>query len=244
MRVERLELEDGRLRPMSRSAPGPVIRPGKIVAIGLNYLDHIRETGLEQPKAPLLFAKFPSGVIGDNAAIQIDAGITQRVDWETELAVVIGRTARYVDENEALDYVYGYTVANDITARDLQFSDTQWIRAKNLDTFCPIGPVVITSDELADPNSLAIRTRVNGLLVQDSNTAEMIFSVSELIAYCSRHFTLCPGDLLLTGTPWGCGEFMTPQRHLKVDDKVESEIEQIGTLTNFVEATDGHATVY
>jgi 2-keto-4-pentenoate hydratase/2-oxohepta-3-ene-1,7-dioic acid hydratase in catechol pathway len=236
MRVESLALEDGRLSPRPAEADATLIQPGKIVAIGLNYLDHIRETGLEPPPAPLIFAKFPSTVIADGAAIEIDDTITERVDWEVELAVVIGRTARYVDEADALDYVYGYTIANDVSARDLQFRDGQWIRGKNLDTFCPVGPVVVTSDEITDPQRLAIRTRINGQLVQNSNTAEMIFPVTALVSYCSRHFTLSPGDLILTGTPWGCGEFMNPKRHLKPGDTVECEIDQIGTLTNFVVA--------
>jgi 5-carboxymethyl-2-hydroxymuconate isomerase len=210
------------------------LRPGKIVAVGLNYLDHVRESGMEPPSAPLLFAKFPSSVIGDGAPIEIDADLTQRVDWEVELGVVIARPTRDVATADALDHVFGYTVANDISARDLQFADGQWVRGKSLDTFCPLGPRVVTGDELGDPQDLRLTTRVNGDLVQDSRTASMIFGVAELIAFCSQAFTLDPGDVILTGTPWGCGEFMNPPRHLRPGDVVEAEIEGIGKLANAV----------
>ena len=208
------------------------LRPGKIVAIGLNYLDHVRETGAEPPQRPLVFAKFPSSVIGPDEAIVVDAALAQRVDWEVELAVVVGRTMRNVAAATALDHVFGYTVANDVSARDLQFGDVQWVRGKSLDTFCPLGPVVVTADELPDPQALALRTRVNGELLQDSSTREMIFGVAELLAFCSASFTLEPGDLVLTGTPWGCGEFMDPPRSLHPGDHVEVEVEGIGTLRN------------
>lgn len=233
MRAETILIDSsGVLRPSS-SLPGePIIRPGKIVAIGLNYLDHIRETGLARPSAPLLFAKFPSTVIGNGDRIQIDESITRRVDWEVELAVVIGETARRVSEAEALEYVYGYTVSNDVSARDLQFADGQWIRGKNLDTFCPLGPVIVTRDEIDDPQTLGLWTKVNGKEVQRSNTSEMVFTVRQLIAYISRHLTLFPGDVILTGTPWGCGEFSSPQRFLRSGDVVETAVEGIGVLAN------------
>jgi 2-keto-4-pentenoate hydratase/2-oxohepta-3-ene-1,7-dioic acid hydratase in catechol pathway len=228
-------------RPESRDEPldGPLdapLRPGKIVAIGLNYLDHIREAGLTPPSRPLVFAKFPSSVIGPEAAIVIDAGIAERVDWEVELGVVVGRRMRDVPAAGALEHVFGYTVANDVSARDVQFADGQWVRGKSFDTFCPVGPVIVTADEIPDPQALRLSTRVNGEVVQDSTTGEMLFGVAELLAFCSRSFTLEPGDLLLTGTPWGCGEFMTPQRSLAAGDVVETEIERIGTLRNPVVA--------
>ena len=216
--------------------PAPPLRPGKIVAIGLNYLDHVRETGMEAPERPLVFTKFPSSVIGPGEAIEIDPALTQRVDWEVELAVVVGRRARRLDPATALDCVFGYTVANDVSARDVQFSDGQWVRGKSLDTFCPLGPVVVTGDELGDPQRLRLRTIVNGETVQDSSTAEMIFGVAELLAFCSASFTLEPGDVLLTGTPWGCGEFMDPKRSLQPGDVVETEVEGIGRLRNPVVA--------
>jgi 5-carboxymethyl-2-hydroxymuconate isomerase len=221
------------LDPLAVTPVAP-LRPGKIVGVGLNYEDHVREAGMDVPSAPLLFAKFPSSVIGDGAVIEIDPDLTQRVDWEVELGVVISRPTRDVATADALDHVFGYTVGNDISARDLQFGDGQWVRGKSLDTFCPLGPRVVTSDELGDPQGLHLTTRVNGDLVQDSSTAKMIFNVAELIAYCSRCFTLDPGDVILTGTPWGCGEFMKPPRHLRPGDVVEVEIEGIGKLANAV----------
>jgi 2-keto-4-pentenoate hydratase/2-oxohepta-3-ene-1,7-dioic acid hydratase in catechol pathway len=202
------------------------LRPGKIVAIGLNYLDHIRESNLPRPARPLVFAKFPSSVIGPSAQIVIDTELTAQVDWEVELGVVVGRS----------DDVFGYTVGNDVSARDVQFSESQWTRGKSFDTFCPIGPVVVTADEIADPQALALATRVNGEVMQDSSTAEMLFGVTELLAFCSRNFTLEPGDLLLTGTPWGCGYFMDPPRGLEPGDVVECEVERIGVLRNAVVA--------
>lgn len=204
-------------------------RPGKIVAIGLNYMDHVRESGAEPPKQPLVFCKFTTSLIGDGEEIKIPRGLTERVDWEVELAAIIGKPARNVAVEDALSYVSGYTVANDVSARDLQFADVQWVRAKSLDTFCPIGPKVV---QLEDPQNLKLITRVNGEVVQDSNTSEMIFGVAELISFCSHSFTLEAGDMILTGTPWGCGEFMDPKRSLKGGDVVECEIEGIGVLRN------------
>jgi 2-keto-4-pentenoate hydratase/2-oxohepta-3-ene-1,7-dioic acid hydratase in catechol pathway len=215
------------------SAP---LQPGKIVAIGLNYLDHIRESNLPQPAQPLVFAKFPSSVIGPFDPIVLDPDLTAQVDWEVELGVVVGRRMRDVAVDAALDHVFGYTVGNDVSARDVQFSESQWTRGKSFDTFCPLGPVVVTADELPDPQALGLRTRVNGEVMQDSSTAEMLFGVAELLAFCSRNFTLEPGDLLLTGTPWGCGYFMDPRRALEVGDLVECEVERIGVLRNEVSA--------
>ena len=224
-------LAPGDPAPADAPALAP-LRPAAIVCIGLNYADHVRETGMETPKRPLVFAKLPQSVIGPDEAILIDASVTGQVDWEVDLAVVIGESARNVSVAGALDHVFGYTVANDVSARDLQFADGQWVRAKSLDTFCPLGPVVVSADEIADPQSLALRTRVNGEVVQDSNTSEMIFGVAELIAFCSRSFTLRPGDVLLTGTPWGCGAFMDPPRFLAPGDTVETEVEGLGILVN------------
>jgi 2-keto-4-pentenoate hydratase/2-oxohepta-3-ene-1,7-dioic acid hydratase in catechol pathway len=215
------------------------LQPGKIVAIGLNYLDHIRESKLAQPEQPLVFAKFPSSVTGPADPIVVDPALTTQVDWEVELGVIVGRRMRNVPVVAALEYVFGYTVGNDVSARDVQFSESQWTRGKSFDTFCPIGPVVVTADEIPDPQVLALRTRVNGELMQDSSTQEMLFGVAELLAFCSRNFTLEPGDLLLTGTPWGCGYFMTPPRVLEIGDVVECEVERIGVLRNAVTAPTG-----
>jgi 5-carboxymethyl-2-hydroxymuconate isomerase len=210
------------------------LKPGKIVAIGLNYMDHVRETGMDAPTKPLVFTKFTTSVIGDGDEIRVDRAITQRVDWEVELAAVIGRTATRVAAEDALSHVFGYTVANDVSARDVQFADGQWVRGKSLDTFCPLGPVIVTADEVADPQALKLWTRVGDETVQDSSTGEMVFGVAELISFCSHSFTLEPGDVVLTGTPWGCGEFMDPIRSLQAGDVVEVEVEGIGKISNTV----------
>lgn len=228
------------LRPLpgGQRSTGAPLQPGKIVAIGLNYRDHAREAGIEPPAEPLVFAKFPSAVIGPEKPIVVDRRYAQRVDWEVELAVVIGRRMRGVDTARALDHVFGYTVANDVSARDVQFGDGQWTRGKSFDTFCPLGPVVVTADEVPDPQAIQLTTRVNGDTVQRSSTSEMIFGVAELLAYCSRCFSLEPGDVVLTGTPWGCGEFMTPPRSLQPGDVVEVEAAGIGVLRNPVVAAE------
>ncbi|NOX26118.1 MAG: fumarylacetoacetate hydrolase family protein [Deltaproteobacteria bacterium] len=215
----------------------PVL-PGKIIAIGLNYRDHIKEAKLHEPSSPLIFAKFPSSVTGPNDPICIDRTLTERVDWEVELGVVIGRKMRNVPLSEVFDYVLGYTAVNDVSARDVQFGDGQWTRGKSFDTFCPIGPGIVTPEEITDPQSLSLRTYLNGETVQDSSTSEMLFPIAELLSYCSRCFTLEPGDIILTGTPWGCGEFMTPRRSLKPGDLIEVEIEAIGRLSNPVVAAE------
>lgn len=223
-----------RLGPVVDGEHAPLLRPGKIIAIGLNYLDHIRETGMEAPTAPLMFAKFASTVSAHAAIVTVPGAITRRVDWEIELAVVIGTTAKDVAVGAALEHVFGYTVGNDLSARDLQLAESQWIRGKNLDGFCPLGPQLVTADEIGDPQDLALRTTVNGVTVQDSRTSEMLFSTAELIAYCSAHVTLEPGDVILTGTPWGCGEFLPEPRHLVDGDVVECTIEGIGTLATTI----------
>jgi 2-keto-4-pentenoate hydratase/2-oxohepta-3-ene-1,7-dioic acid hydratase in catechol pathway len=210
----------------------PIQRPNKVIAIGQNYMDHCREVGAPIPTRPIVFAKFPSSIIGPTDEIQWRSDLTQQVDWEVELGVVIGRTARHVLEEEALDYVFGYTVVNDVSARDLQSGDGQWVRAKSLDTFCPIGPVVVTADEIPDPQKLGIRCRVNGVMMQESNTLEMIFTVRDLVVFLSRAFTLLPGDVISTGTPHGVGVGRTPQVFLKDGDVVEMEIDHIGRLRN------------
>lgn len=210
----------------------PVIDPSKIIAIGLNYRDHALEQNVPLPKAPLIFAKFPSCVNGPYDPIRWDPALTQMVDYEVELGVVIGKKARRVSEADALDYVFGYTVINDTTARDLQYGDKQWVRGKSLDTFCPMGPVVVTADEIPDPQALGLRCLVNGEVRQDSNTIQMVFGVRELIAYCSRAFTLEPGDLIATGTPNGVGVYRKPPVYLQNGDVVVTEVDGIGRLEN------------
>jgi 2-keto-4-pentenoate hydratase/2-oxohepta-3-ene-1,7-dioic acid hydratase in catechol pathway len=218
----------------------PLPRPGKIIGIGLNYMDHCREQNVKVPERPLVFAKFGTAVTGPFENIKWDPALTKEVDYEGELGVVIGKTARRVTKENALNYVFGYTVANDVSARDLQFSDKQWVRSKSLDTFCPFGPAIVTADEIPNPQTLALRTMVNNKVMQDSNTAEMIFGVQELIAYLSRSFTLEPGDLILTGTPHGVGVFSNPKIFLHNGDLVEVEIEGIGRIGNHVSVLTQH----
>lgn len=210
----------------------PVPRPGKVVAIGRNYREHADEEGVEPPSAPLVFSKWPSSVVGHGDDICWDPELTRQVDYEAELAVVIGRTARHVPEAHALDHVLGYTCLNDVSARDLQFGDGQWVRGKSLDTFCPMGPILVTADELADPQDLAITCRVGDEVLQDSRTSQMYFSVATIISYLSRSFTLEPGDVIATGTPGGVGAFRNPPRFLGNGDRVTVEIEGIGALVN------------
>jgi 2-keto-4-pentenoate hydratase/2-oxohepta-3-ene-1,7-dioic acid hydratase in catechol pathway len=210
----------------------PVRRPGKFVAIGRNYREHIDEEGSDRPAAPLIFAKWPSSVVGHGAEIRWDPDLATQVDYEAELAVVIGRPARRVTESEALDYVLGYTCLNDVSARDIQFGDGQWVRGKSLDTFCPMGPVLVTSDEIPDPQRLAISCRVGDTIVQDASTAQMYFGVAAIISYCSLSFRLEPGDVIATGTPGGVGIFRDPPALLGDGDEVSVEIEGIGRLTN------------
>lgn len=212
----------------------PVCNPSKIVCVGLNYHDHCREQGIEVPKRPLLFAKFPSTIIGLDDDITWTPHITEQVDYEAELAVVIGRRGRNIPLDEVIHYIAGYTIVNDVSARDLQFSDGQWVRGKSLDTFCPMGPYLVTPDEVADPQQLKIRCWVNGELRQDSNTAEMIFKIRELITFISQTCTLMPGDIVSTGTPNGVGVFRDPPVFLQPGDVVEIEIEKLGRLRNNV----------
>src|SRR5688572_24722807 len=208
------------------------LRPGKILCIGLNYMDHCREQHLEPPDRPTLFAKFPTSVIGPGEPIRWPADFSSQVDYEAELAVVIGRRTSRVAAADALSHVFGYTAANDVTARDVQKGDKQWIRGKTADTFCPLGPVVVTTDEIPDPQQLAIGCRVNGETRQASHTREMIFSVANIVSFISRAITLEPGDVLLTGTPDGVGQYRDPKVFLQPGDRVEVELGDLGVLTN------------
>ena len=209
----------------------PIERPGKIVCVGLNYRDHAEEQGTALPQAPLLFAKWPNTLIGPGDAIVIPS-FTQQVDYEAELGVVIGERVRGVSEENALEAVRGYLCLNDVSARDLQFGDKQWTRGKSPDTFCPIGPELVPAAEVPDPQALAIRAIVNGDVLQDSSTSNMIFTVAEIIAYISQAITLEPGDLIATGTPAGVGAFRDPPIWLQPGDEVTIEIEGLGALTN------------
>jgi len=214
----------------------PVLAPSKILAIGLNYVPHAAEVDFEPPVRPLLFSKYPSSIIGPGEAIRFDTGQTSQVDYEAELAVVIGKRASHVSEADALGYVFGYTACNDVSARDAQFADVQWVRGKSFDTFCPLGPWIVTADEIPDPQTLGIRCRVNGETLQNANTGEMIFGVANLISYFSRMITLEPGDVIASGTPAGVGMARKPQVFLRNGDVVTVEIDGIGALTNPVVA--------
>jgi 2-keto-4-pentenoate hydratase/2-oxohepta-3-ene-1,7-dioic acid hydratase in catechol pathway len=214
--------------------PLSITRPGKIVCVGLNYHDHAEEGGQDLPKAPLLFAKWPNTLIGHGEPIVLPTE-AKEVDYEAELGVVIGTTAKHVSERDALDHVQGYICVNDVSARDLQFGDGQWTRGKSPDSFCPVGPRLVAREEIDDPQALAIRCVLNGQTMQDSSTSQMIFSVAEIIAYVTRVITLEPGDLIATGTPAGVGVFRDPKVLLKDGDEVSVEIDGLGTLTNPVE---------
>lgn len=211
----------------------PLPRPGKIIALGKNYLDHIQETGSEVPDFPVIFAKFPSCVIGPNDSIQIPA-LSKKIDWEVELGIIIGKTCKDVSAKEALKNIAGYTIINDVTARDLQDRDDQWIRSKSLDTFCPMGPCLVTVDELGNASNLKMYTKINGVIKQESSTSNMRFNVPEIIETLSQAFTLEPGDVIATGTPAGVGFTRSPPEYLKAGDQIEQHIDKIGYLRNSV----------
>jgi 2-keto-4-pentenoate hydratase/2-oxohepta-3-ene-1,7-dioic acid hydratase in catechol pathway len=215
-----------------RYAP-PVLHPGKIICVGLNYADHIAESGGSRPERIVLFAKFPSCLIAHGEPI-IYPSITSELDYEGELAVVIGQQATNVPVAQALEYVGGYTIINDVSARDLQGSEPQWIRGKALDTFAPLGPVVLDAAAAPPVGELTLRTLVNGEVRQDASCAQMITGVPELIAYISAGITLEPGDIIATGTPSGVALGMNPPVYLRPGDKVSIEIPGIGELANTV----------
>ena len=210
--------------------------PQKIVCVGLNYRDHAEEQGTDLPQRPLLFAKWPNTLIASREAIRIPS-ICKQPDYEAELGVVIGREASRVSVDDALDFVRGYVVANDVSGRDLQFADGQWVRGKSLDTFLPVGDLVPAS-EVPDPQALPIRAILNGETMQDSNTSNQIFGVAEVISFVSQAITLVPGDLIITGTPAGVGAFRTPPVWLRPGDEIIIEIDGVGSITNPVVAGD------
>jgi len=225
-------IDDGALPTVPREevhALAPEPRPGKIVCIGLNYHDHAEEQGDEPPETPLLFGKAATSVTNPGDPIVHPDG--ERVDYEVELGVVMGREAKNVDAADADDYVAGYTVVNDVSGREAQFEDSQWLRGKSYDTFSPMGPTLVAGDGF-DPNSVDVETRVDGEVRQSSNTEQFVFDVHELVEYVSAHMTLRPGDVISTGTPGGVGVFMEPPALLEPGQTVEVEIEGIGTLEN------------
>jgi 2-keto-4-pentenoate hydratase/2-oxohepta-3-ene-1,7-dioic acid hydratase in catechol pathway len=233
--------------PGARSFPladvqlrAPVEPRQDLIALGLNYKTHVSETTgatkqAAPPKQPILFGKAATSVIGPDEEIHFDPKVTSQVDWEVELAVVIGRRGRDIAADRAIDHIFGYTVANDVSARDLQFLDGgQWYRGKSLDTFCPLGPWIITADELGDARGLRLILRVNGVTKQDASTDDLIFPIRETIASASAGRTLHPGDVILTGTPGGVGFTRTPPEFLHAGDVVEAEVARIGVLRNRV----------
>jgi 2-keto-4-pentenoate hydratase/2-oxohepta-3-ene-1,7-dioic acid hydratase in catechol pathway len=219
-------LEDARLT-------APVPRPGKLICIGLNYRDHALEQGAPVPESPIVFSKFTTSIIGPEDQVVVPAACTQP-DYEAELAVVIGRTAKNVPRAKAYEHVFGYCAFNDISGRDFQFADKQWQRGKSCDTFAPMGPFVATREEIKDPHGLAIRLRLNGEVMQNSRTDQLIFGVPELIEFLSASITLEPGDIIATGTPPGVGFARKPPIYLKSGDRMEVEIDGLGVLVNNV----------
>ena len=246
--VSQLEAALARLQAESRNLDGyifreedvilraPILNPQKLIGIGLNYRDHAEEARIPIPKTPLLFGMYANAIIGPGAPIVIPPA-TQKVDYEAELAVVIGAQTRNVSPEDAVAHVAGYTIVNDVSARDLQFSDKQWTRAKSIDTFAPMGPCMVTRSELGSADTLDIALRLNGREMQKSNTRNLIFNVPALVSSISQTMTLYPGDVISTGTPAGVGYVRTPPVFLKQGDIVEVEIEGIGILKNPVVET-------
>jgi 2-keto-4-pentenoate hydratase/2-oxohepta-3-ene-1,7-dioic acid hydratase in catechol pathway len=209
----------------------PIDPPQKIVCVGLNYSDHAEEQGVSLPERPILFAKWPNALIGPGEPIVVPA-ISEQVDYEAELGVVIGARVKGVSAENALEAVAGYICVNDVSARDLQFADGQWVRGKSPDTFCPVGPRLVLREEVPDPQALTIRAVLNGETMQESTTANMVFGVAEIVSYVSQAITLEPGDLIATGTPAGVGAFRDPPVFMHPGDEITIEIEGLGALTN------------
>ncbi|MBN1327994.1 MAG: fumarylacetoacetate hydrolase family protein [Candidatus Heimdallarchaeota archaeon] len=209
----------------------PIYNPQKIICLGRNYLEHAKEGGQEPPKNPMIWGKFNTAIIGHQEDIIIPK-ITEKVDVEVELVIVIGKEGKNIPKDKALEYVAGYTIGNDVSARDFQYMDKQFTRSKTLDTFAPLGPWIVSTDEISDPQILDIELSVNGKVWQKSNTRHMIFSVAYIISYLSQSFTFKPGDLIFTGTPEGVGHFQNPPTYLVDGDRVTLSIEKIGILEN------------
>ena len=206
----------------------PLVRPSKIVCVGLNYAKHAAESGMEVPQEPVLFFKATSALVGPNDDIIIPKG-SEKTDWEVELAIVIGAKASYVEETDALDHVAGYVLHNDVSERAFQLERSgQWVKGKSCDSFAPVGPFIATKDEIADPNSLDLWLKLNGEMMQDSNTSDFIFNIQQVVSHISQFMTLLPGDIISTGTPFGVGLGLTPPQYLKAGDVVELGIEGLG----------------
>ena len=207
----------------------PLVRPSKIVCVGLNYAKHAAESGMEVPQEPVLFFKATSALVGPNDDIIIPKG-SEKTDWEVELAIVIGAKASYVEETDALDHVAGYVLHNDVSERAFQLERSgQWVKGKSCDTFAPVGPFIATKEEIANPNNLDLWLKLNGEMMQDSNTSDFIFNIQQMVSHISQFMTLLPGDIISTGTPFGVGLGLTPPKYLKAGDIVELGIEGLGT---------------
>lgn len=211
----------------------PISNPGKVVCVGNNYMDHCIEQNVEPPKQPMIFSKWASCIIGPNDTVILPED-SEQVDYEAELAVIIGKEGKDISEDQALDYIFGYTVMNDVSARDVQFKDVQWVRGKSYDTFAPLGPTIVTADEIKDPHNLDIKLTVNGETLQNSNTKNLIHKIPYIISYLSRGFTFKPGDVIATGTPHGVGVFRNPPIFLKRGDVCKIEIQNVGVLENTI----------
>ena len=220
-----------RFDPAEAVLAAPIPRPPKIVCIGLNYRDHAEESKMPIPEVPTVFSKYATSVIGPKAPIVLPKN-SVKPDYEAEFAVVIGKGGKHIPEARWREHVFGYTVVNDVSARDFQMATSQWMIGKTFDTFCPMGPAIVTADEIEDPHALRITLTINGETLQDSNTSNLIFNVPKLIAYLSSVFTLEPGDIISTGTPGGVGFARTPPRWLRPGDEVAITVEGVGTLIN------------
>lgn len=223
-----------RLKLSALTLLAPVARPSKVIAVGLNYVAHAQESGFIPPPTPVCFPKLPNSVTGPQTDVTVRAAVGAELDYEAELAVVVGAPLRDAGPERALAAVLGYTAANDLSARDAQFADGQWMRGKSFDGLCPLGPVIVTPDEFGDPQDARLVCRLNGEVMQDDSTKRMIFSVGQILSFLSRDITLLPGDVVLTGTPEGVGFSRTPPLYLRDGDVVEVEIERIGTLRNTI----------
>jgi acylpyruvate hydrolase len=210
----------------------PISNPHKMLFLGLNYAEHIAETGKQATTVPTIFAKFDNAIIGPGQPIVLPAAAAGHVDLEAELAIIIGKRGKNIPIDQALGYIAGYTVLNDVSARELQKSQTQWVMSKSPDTFCPMGPYLVTPDELGDPQDLPVRSWINDKQMQDSNTSHMIFKIPFLVHHISQLMTLQPGDIISTGTPPGVGYVRKPPIYLRPGDTVRVEVERVGTLEN------------
>jgi len=225
--------DEVKLSSLDRSQWAPVIpRPSKIICVGLNYQNHILEMGRQLPEHPTLFAKFAEALVGPYDPIVVPKFAASSIDWEAELAVVIGTTARHVDETDALSHIAGYSALNDVTIRNFQYRTTQWMQGKTFESTCPLGPVLVTSDEFSLRSK--ITTEIDGELVQQANTDDLVFSPAHLISYISNILTLNPGDIIATGTPGGVGHAQSPQRYLQQGNRLETSISGIGSMNNVI----------